>query len=170
MGVFYFYFWFEGVDEDTQDCAINDCSRIDWTPSMDRYLIDFMLEEVRSGNKIDYVLNNQAWSDMVVLFKERFGIQFDKDHLKQCCKCLEKLYYDMRSLLEQKGFLWDETRQNITAYDSVTVWDAYVMVCYTFFCLTFKLQFLVADHGIYRNILMQILTEIIGSQIIMIYA
>ncbi|XP_061349444.1 uncharacterized protein LOC133294713 isoform X2 [Gastrolobium bilobum] len=110
----------DGVDEDTQDCAIGD-----WTPCMDRYLIDLMLEEVRRGNKIDYVLNSQAWTDMVVLFKERFGVQFEENYLKHRCKGMEKLYHDLRSLLEQRGFSWDETRQMITAYDGV--WDAYIM-------------------------------------------
>ncbi|RDY06143.1 L10-interacting MYB domain-containing protein, partial [Mucuna pruriens] len=113
-----------GVDEDTQDCALGDCSRTDWTPSMNRYLIDVMLEEVQKGNKIDYVLNNQAWSKMVVLFKERFGKQFDKDYLKNCCKGLENIYHNFRSLLEQRGFSWDEMQQMITAYDGV--WDAYI--------------------------------------------
>lgn len=128
MRVINFYFWFEGGDEDIQDCAIG-CSRTDWTPSMERCLIDIMLEEVRRGNNIYYVLNSPAWIDMLVLFKERFGIQFDKDYLKSCCKGLEKLYHDLRYILEQRGFSWDETKQMITAYDGV--WDAYIKVCYT---------------------------------------
>ncbi|XP_057424498.1 uncharacterized protein LOC130718063 isoform X2 [Lotus japonicus] len=112
------------VDEDIQDCAIDYFSRVDGTPYMDRYLIDLMVEEVRRRNKIDYVRNDQACLDMVVMFKERFGIQFDKNYLKHCCKGLEKLYHKMRSLLEERGFSWDETRQMITACNGV--WDAYI--------------------------------------------
>ncbi|KAJ1375364.1 Myb/SANT-like domain [Sesbania bispinosa] len=113
-----------GVDQNTQVCGIGDCLRTYWTPSMDRYLIDVMLGEIQRRNKIEYDLNDQAWSDMVVLFKERFGIQFDKNYLKQCCKGLEKLYHSLRSLLEQRGFSWDETQQVISACDGV--WDAYI--------------------------------------------
>ncbi|XP_027363305.1 uncharacterized protein LOC113870933 isoform X2 [Abrus precatorius] len=113
-----------GVDKDTQDCALGDYSMTDWTPSMTRYLVDLMLEEVRKRNRINYVLNNQAWSEMTVLLKERFGTQFDKDYLKNCCKGLENIYQDLRSLLDQKGFSWDETQQMITAYDGV--WDVYI--------------------------------------------
>ncbi|XP_027363308.1 uncharacterized protein LOC113870933 isoform X5 [Abrus precatorius] len=120
-----------GVDKDTQDCALGDYSMTDWTPSMTRYLVDLMLEEVRKRNRINYVLNNQAWSEMTVLLKERFGTQFDKDYLKNCCKGLENIYQDLRSLLDQKGFSWDETQQMITAYDGV--WDVYIKVSYTYF-------------------------------------
>ena len=93
---------------------------------MDRYLIDLMLEEVRRGNKINYALNNEACIDMIALFKERFDVQLDKDFLKSCCKSLEMLYYDMRKLLEQRGFSWDDRQQMVTAYDNV--WDAYIKV------------------------------------------
>ncbi|KAK7344225.1 hypothetical protein VNO77_13589 [Canavalia gladiata] len=113
-----------GVDEDTQDSALGDYSRTDWTPLMDRYLIDLMLEEVQKGNQRDDVFNNQVWSEMVVLFKERFGIQFEKDYLKNCCKCLENVYCDLRSLLDRRGFSWDEAQQMISAYDGA--WDAYI--------------------------------------------
>ena len=56
-------------EEEIQSHANDDCSRMDWTPSMDRCLIYLLLEQVHKMNKIDYTIDNQAWIDMVALIK-----------------------------------------------------------------------------------------------------
>ncbi|PON64456.1 Myb/SANT-like domain containing protein [Parasponia andersonii] len=110
--------------EEIQSDLNDDCSSIDWTPSMDRCLIDIMLEQVHKINKIDHSIDDQAWIDIVALFKDRFGLQFHKDVLRSRSKRLEKQYFDMKDLLEQRGFWWDEMQQMITACDDV--WDTYI--------------------------------------------
>ncbi|XP_031255410.1 uncharacterized protein LOC116113397 isoform X3 [Pistacia vera] len=112
------------IGEDLQFYVDRDCSRTDWTPLMDRHLIDLMLEQVQSGNRIGYTFKNEAWIDMAVSFVERFGLKYDKDLLKVHHKSLEKQYYAMKNLLEHRGFSWDERRQMVTAYGDV--WDAYI--------------------------------------------
>ncbi|KAK9292996.1 hypothetical protein L1049_020979 [Liquidambar formosana] len=102
----------------------SDHSRPDWTPSMDRYLIDLMLKQVLIGNRIGITFNKQAWIDMVASFKESFGSRHDRDVLRSRHQSLRKLYHDMKNLLDHGGFLWDETQQMIIAYDYV--WDAYI--------------------------------------------
>ncbi|TQE05076.1 hypothetical protein C1H46_009228 [Malus baccata] len=119
----------EGLDfmtdgEDIQSHGNDIFSRKDWTPPMDRYLIDLLLEQLQKANKIDYSLDDQAWVDVLVLFKERFGLQYNKDLLRSRYKSLEKQYHDTKDLLDRRGFWWDETQQMVTAYDDV--WDAYI--------------------------------------------
>lgn len=113
---------------------------------MDRYLLDLMLQDVRRGNKIDYALNGQVWINLIILFQERFGVKFDIDFLKNCCKCLETLYHGMRNLLEYRGFSWDEMHQMVIAPDEV--WDAYIKVHSISFCLSFNYQLLISNLGL----------------------
>ena len=68
-----------------------------------------MLEEVHKGKKIDYTFNNKAWIDMFMSFKERSLLQHDQDFLKSCYRNLEKQYFDMKNLLEQRQFSSNET-------------------------------------------------------------
>ncbi|PSS24920.1 L10-interacting MYB domain-containing protein, partial [Actinidia chinensis var. chinensis] len=98
--------------------------RSGWTPPMDRYFIDLMLEQIRRGNMVDQNFNEQAWSDMVVKFVVEFGSQHDKDGLKSRFEDMKNLFLDVRTLTDQNGFAWDEMQQMITA--SGDIWDDYI--------------------------------------------
>lgn len=153
--------------EDIQGHANSDFSGTDWTPLMDRYLIDVMLEEVHKGKKIDHSFNNQACMDMFILFQERFSLQCDKDFLKSHYRSLEKQYNDMKNILDQRGFSWDESRQMVTAYDDV--WDAYLKVngrLVLFPCISLNLMLLTLC--LCRKTQMQNCTETSQSQTITI--
>ncbi|XP_019415148.1 PREDICTED: uncharacterized protein LOC109326796 [Lupinus angustifolius] len=101
-----------------------DRTRTYWTPPMDRFLIDSLLEHVKSGNKLGQTFFTQAWNDMVTSFNEQFKSQYDKDILKNRYKHLRKQFSDVNNLLQQTGFSWDDTREMISAKDHV--WDAYI--------------------------------------------
>ncbi|KAK6158763.1 hypothetical protein DH2020_006077 [Rehmannia glutinosa] len=87
-----------------QNPSSNHCSRTYWTPTMERYFIDLMLEHIHRGNRVGHTFNKQAWTDMLAVFNAKFGSQYDKDN----------------------GFSWDETRQMVVADDYV--WDAYIKI------------------------------------------
>ncbi|MCL7038537.1 hypothetical protein MKW94_006061 [Papaver nudicaule] len=103
-----------------------DRSRTTWTPTMDRYFIGIMVDQVRKGNKSGNVFRKKAWKHMVVLFNAKFRLQLDKEVLRNRAKKLRILFLAMRTLLEKDEFHWDETRQMIAADDNV--WDDYLML------------------------------------------
>ncbi|KAG8389531.1 hypothetical protein BUALT_Bualt02G0239000 [Buddleja alternifolia] len=96
-----------------------------WTPEMDRYFINLMLEEVSKGNRIDdHLFSKRAWKHMTTLFNAKFNSKYEKDVLKNRHKMLRNLYRTLKNLLEQKGFKWDESRQMVTADNKD--WDDYI--------------------------------------------
>ncbi|GAV80076.1 Myb_DNA-bind_3 domain-containing protein [Cephalotus follicularis] len=102
----------------------NDRSRTYWTPTMERYFVDLMLEQMHRGNRVGHTFNKQAWTDMLVMFNAKFGSQYDKDALKSRYTSLWKQFNDVKYILCQSGFSWDETQQMVVAEDHV--WNAYI--------------------------------------------
>lgn len=112
----------------------SDRLRTVWTPEMDRYFIDLMLEQVNKGNKFDdHLFSKRAWKHMTSLFNAKFKFQYEKDVLKNRHKTLRNLYKAVKNLLDQRGFSWDETRQMVTAENNV--WDEYIKVHLVFMIL-----------------------------------
>ncbi|XP_008220650.1 PREDICTED: L10-interacting MYB domain-containing protein [Prunus mume] len=113
-----------GEGKGGQTPTVSDRTRTYWTPPMDRYLIDLLLDQVHRGNKLGQTFITRAWIDMVTSFNAQFRSHHDKDVLKNRYKHLRRQYNDIKNLLEHGGFLWDESREMITAEDNV--WDGYV--------------------------------------------
>ncbi|KAJ6745311.1 hypothetical protein OIU74_028071 [Salix koriyanagi] len=110
----------------TQIPTSNDRSRTYWTPTMERYFIDLMLEQLHRGNRIGHTFNKQAWTDMLAVFNAKFESQYDKDVLKSRYTNLWKQFNDVKELLGQTGFAWDENRQMVVADDGL--WHDYIKV------------------------------------------
>lgn len=115
----------------SQMSATNDRSRTYWTPTMERYFVDLMLEQMHRGNRIGHTFNKQAWTDMLTMFNAKFGSQYDKDVLKSRYTNLWKQFNDVKNLLDQAGFSWDENRQMVVADDCI--WNAYIKVALLFY-------------------------------------
>jgi hypothetical protein len=94
---------------------------------MDQYFVELMLDQMGRGNKTDNTFIKQAWTDMLSSFNAKFGPRHDKRILRHRYKKLAKYYSDLKVILQQNGFSWDETQQMIVADDD-KVWDAYIKV------------------------------------------
>lgn len=105
-------------------------TKADWTPEMDQYFIELMLDQLRKGNKRKNSFAQQAWRDMLFLFNAKFCLQHRKRFLKHRYKKLFKYYADVKSLLDQRGFYWDQKQRMVVADDDI--WDKYIKVCYYF--------------------------------------
>lgn len=104
----------------------NERSRTYWTPAMERYFIDLMLEQMHRGARVGHTFSRQAWTEMLAVFNDNFGSQYDKEVLKSRYTSLWKQFNDVKSLLAQNGFAWDEGRQMVVAEDYL--WDSFIKV------------------------------------------
>ncbi|XP_010243131.1 PREDICTED: L10-interacting MYB domain-containing protein-like isoform X2 [Nelumbo nucifera] len=113
----------EGMDN--QDPPNIDHSKT-WTPPMDRYFMDIMLEQVNNRFKVGNAFCKEAWTNMLALFNSKFGLELDKEALRNQHRKLRMQYNAMKTLLDNNGFYWDETRQMVAAADNI--WDDYLKV------------------------------------------
>ncbi|KAL0876774.1 hypothetical protein Bca101_026479 [Brassica carinata] len=103
----------------------NERLRTVWTPEMDQYFIELMLEQVKRGNRFDdHLFSKRAWKLMSSSFTARFEFPYGKDVLKNRHKTLRNLFRSVNSLLKEDGFSWDERKQMVVADNSV--WDVYL--------------------------------------------
>ncbi|KAK6927667.1 Myb/SANT-like domain [Dillenia turbinata] len=71
-------------------------SRTYWTPPMERYPIDLLMDQLHRGNKIGQTFVSQAWIDMVTSFNAKFGSCHDKDVLKNRYKHMKRQDNDIK--------------------------------------------------------------------------
>lgn len=99
-------------------------SRTCWQPTMDRYFIDLMLEQVQKGNQVDGLFLKQAWMEMIASFNAKFGFSYEAEILKNRYKTLRRQFNVIKNLLDTEGFSWDDSRQMVTADDYI--WQDYI--------------------------------------------
>ncbi|CAN6854154.1 unnamed protein product, partial [Brassica oleracea] len=114
-----------GAEMSTLGESENERLRTVWTPEMDQYFIELMLEQVKRGNRFDdHLFSKRAWKLMSSAFTARFKFPYGKDVLKNRHKTLRNLFRSVKSLLREDGFSWDERTQMVVADNCV--WDVYL--------------------------------------------
>ncbi|XP_061360841.1 L10-interacting MYB domain-containing protein-like [Gastrolobium bilobum] len=119
----------KGVDDHTPPTVINH-SKIDWSPMMDQFFVELMLDQVCKGNKIGHTFKKKAWTNMTDKFNDRFGCHYSKVVLKNRLNVLRRHYCSINVLLGKEGFSWDKTQQKVVADDQV--WQNCIRVHHNF--------------------------------------
>lgn len=112
------------IDDDVDMTSGGSRARTHWQPTMDRYFIDLMLDQVHKGTQIDGLFRKQAWIEMINMFNSNFGFKYDVDVLKNRYKTFKRQYSTIKKVLEAEGFSWDDLRQMVIADDRT--WQDYI--------------------------------------------
>lgn len=104
------------------DQAKQDQSRAKWTPSLDKIFVDLLVEQTRQN----CVSNKKAWKHIWEQFNKQTGLNFDEQQLRNHHSVLRKWSNDIKSLLDQSGFSWNESQHMVMADEEV--WENYIKV------------------------------------------
>ncbi|RDX88564.1 L10-interacting MYB domain-containing protein, partial [Mucuna pruriens] len=119
----------KGVDGHTPPAVTNQ-GKIDWSPMMDQFFVELMVDQLCKGNKIGRTFKRKAWVDMVESFNDRFGCHCGKVVLKNRFNVLRRHYCSINILLGKEGFSWDRTQNKVVAHDQV--WEKCIRVHHNF--------------------------------------
>ncbi|KAG4982484.1 L10-interacting MYB domain-containing protein [Glycine soja] len=108
----------KGVDDQTPPAVVNQ-GRIDWSPMMDQFFVELMVDQVCKGNKIGTTFRRKAWVDMTESFNKRFLCHYGRIVLRNRFNVLRRHYCSINVLLGKEGFIWDKTQHKVVADEQV---------------------------------------------------
>ncbi|XP_027934953.1 L10-interacting MYB domain-containing protein-like isoform X2 [Vigna unguiculata] len=119
----------KGVDNQTPTAVISQ-GKLDWSPMMDLFFVELMVDQLRKGNKIDRTFRRQTWVDMTESFNKRFGCHCGKVVLRNRFSVLRRHHCSINVLLGKEGFSWDKTHHKVVADDQA--WQKCIRVNHSF--------------------------------------
>lgn len=105
----------------SEDQSKQDQSRAKWTVSLDKMLLNLLIEHTRQ-NKMS---NKKAWKHIQNEFNYRTGLTFDGEQLRNHQNVLRRMYNNIKTVLDQGNFSWDDSRHVVMADDEV--WEKYII-------------------------------------------
>jgi hypothetical protein len=109
---------------DDNSSTASDNLGVEWTKTMNRFLVQLLLDQHIERGKTDGTLESQDLTELMKLFNEKFGLNCDEYVVKNRYISLRKQYDDITTILNEDDFVWDELRQMIMADDYV--WESYI--------------------------------------------
>lgn len=97
-----------------------------WTSPMDNCLSKILADYAKEGYRGENIIKSATYAAAVEALNEKFGLELNKEHVKNRLKTLKKQYAVLREILAQKGFKWDKTRKTVVANDAT--WKEYIKV------------------------------------------
>lgn len=101
---------------DTQTLESSDHTRTNRTPAMECYCIDLLLDEEHGKNRMGNIFNKKP----VPILDPPYNEKVLEGHYTNLWTQIN----DVKSLLHQNGFSWDDIKQMMAA--SHHVWDVYI--------------------------------------------
>ncbi|XP_047311624.1 L10-interacting MYB domain-containing protein-like [Impatiens glandulifera] len=95
-----------------------------WTTTLNKILVDIMVEQVRCGNRKKDTFNKKGWKLISDNFHKRSGFKWGEEQIMTQYDVLKKEYNLTKTLLEQSDFIWEESTGTITAKDED--WERFI--------------------------------------------
>ncbi|POO00740.1 Myb/SANT-like domain containing protein, partial [Trema orientale] len=103
-----------------------------WGPTVEKILIDIMVDQVNTGNMRNGQFSSNTWSKILEKLQSKSQRMFSMKQVKQKYNRLRTKYREFTELLKQTGFGWDRETNTVTATEEI--WQNYirVRVCYVY--------------------------------------
>ncbi|XP_058098992.1 uncharacterized protein LOC131243562 isoform X1 [Magnolia sinica] len=95
-----------------------------WSPYMDACLTELMFEQAQKGRRVGNIIKLEVFTAISEEFQKRTGIELQPDHIRNRMRTWRRQYRRVKELLNQRGFLWNDTLKKVVASDDV--WKAYL--------------------------------------------
>lgn len=105
-----------------EDVSKRDHSRAKWTTFLDKIFVDLLIEQTQKSS----LSSKRTWKDVQEEFSKKTGLNFDEQQLRNHQNVLRRLYNNIKSILDQNGFSWNDSQHVVMADDEV--WENYIKV------------------------------------------
>ncbi|GAB4836160.1 hypothetical protein Ancab_039522 [Ancistrocladus abbreviatus] len=96
-----------------------------WSIAMDKCLIEALVIQAQSGNKVDKCFNETAYTAACDAVNARFNLSLNNQKVINRLKTIKKRYRVIKDMLSQKGFTWNPHTKMIEC-DNDDVWKRYL--------------------------------------------
>ncbi|KAG8083934.1 hypothetical protein GUJ93_ZPchr0010g9029 [Zizania palustris] len=100
---------------------------------MDKALLDTFVEYYNKGDICQNGWKSHVYMAAIKNVREKCNVEITKDNIMSRNKTFDKHHTIINGMLETSGFGWDWNKNKISI-DSDSVWEAYVVVSFSFFC------------------------------------
>ncbi|XP_077238163.1 uncharacterized protein LOC143879591 [Tasmannia lanceolata] len=95
-----------------------------WTESMDKAVIELLVDQVVLGNKIDKGFKSKAYAYVARDLSARFRKDIRPIHIQNRMRTIKKQYMILKAIVNHNGFGWDPIMKVISADEQV--WKEYL--------------------------------------------
>lgn len=97
-----------------------------WSPAEDKLLLTLLAEQVRKDGKKASDFSDETWDEMTLKFNIMMSSNKTKSNMITRLNIWRKMYDIFSGIIQEEGFLWDDSREMVIAEDAV--WDNYIKV------------------------------------------